>query len=102
MSLIYRVDCEECNATLDYKVELDSDDDLTVIVTPCQKCLDSLREELEEEKKNEIESAMESGYEEGRTEGYEEGLAEGREIGHTEGYEAAKTSAAEDAAGEDI
>ena len=45
MSCIYEMSCDECGKELDFKVALDSGDDLIVKVYPCPDCLEAAKEE---------------------------------------------------------
>lgn len=49
MSFIYRITCNECSSVLEYAARMDNDFDLTVSVSPCGACMESLADEKDDE-----------------------------------------------------
>ena len=55
MSCIYEITCENCGRDLDYKIRLDSGDDLLIQVESCEGCLEEAKELGAKEAKEELE-----------------------------------------------
>lgn len=79
MSVEIEIECSGCGESMDTTTSVSKWGDVRVIVAPCEKCLESAKEDSE-------------------SEGYARGKVEGNE----EGYERGKTDAASGAAGEDV
>lgn len=73
MSAIYEVRCNDCGNQLDFKVSLDSGDDLCVALDACPTCIRTARDE-----------GYDGGYKDGDSDGYARGHDEGLEEGRAE------------------
>lgn len=56
MSIVYEALCSECGKDLDFKVSLDTGDDLCMKISPCEDCM---KEKYEEGKTDGIAEAEE-------------------------------------------
>ena len=54
MSVIYDLSCADCNTSLEFKVSMDNDGDITVLAETCKECMEKEfikgRQEAEDER----------------------------------------------------
>lgn len=51
MSFIYAIGCTKCNADVEHAIEMDSGNDIYIMIEPCKDCLEEAKNEGIEEGK---------------------------------------------------